>query len=116
MTFPSKEESARTLAQKHYELESGLTKIFWFKGPSDAADNSREPIKLLEVNEDTFSSGVMPLHFAAMPSMGIPYPSVIVEVTPDEYNLIEAKKLSLPKNWETPKELPKAVCATTVTK
>lgn len=104
----TKEESARILAQKHFELDDGLRTILWFKGTNEAEANAREPIKLLEVNAATVSSGVMPLHFAAVPSMGIPYPSVIVEVTPDEYKRIEKKELSLPKNWLTHQELPKA--------
>lgn len=102
----SKEASARTLAQKHYESDCGLKTILWYTGAGESEENTREPIKLLEVNATTVSSGVMPLHFAAVPSMGIPYASVIVQVTPDEFNRIESKELPLPKNWLVRKELP----------
>lgn len=108
----SKEDSARILAQKHYETDCGLKAVMWYTGASESEDNTREPIKLLEVNSATVSSGVMPLHFAALPSMGIPYASVIVQVTPDEFKLIESKELALPKNWLVRKELPKTVCTT----
>jgi len=108
----SKEESARRLAQKHFESDDGLKTILWIMGSSESEDNAREPIKLLQVNATTVSSGVMPMHFAAVPSMGIPYPSVIVEVTPDEYRRIGIKKLSFPKNWLTHQELPKAAPST----
>jgi hypothetical protein len=41
----------------------------------------------------------MPLKFDAAPASGIDYPSVIVEVTPDEYESIKKNELSLPIGW-----------------
>ena len=110
----SREDSARILAQKHYETDGDLKAVLWFTGSSESEQNDREPIKLLEVNAGTVSSGIMPLHFAAIPAMGISYPSVIVQVTPEEFKRIERKELSLPKNWLTHKELPKADCTAAV--
>jgi len=69
--------------------------------------NPIEPIKLLEVNKDTVSSGVMPLHFGPAPASGILFPSVIVEVTPEEFKRIKAKDLLLPSGWFLDAELPK---------
>jgi hypothetical protein len=43
--------------------------------------------------------GIMPLGFSPAPTYGIHYPSVIVEVTPDEYERIQAKELELPQGW-----------------
>ena len=63
-----------------------------------------EPIKLLEVNENTVAAGVMPLYFGPAPASGIPYPSVIVEVTgehsvmvpgPDGHMTASARDLSV---------------------
>ena len=65
------------------------------------------PIKLLEVNADTAPSGVMPLHFGPAPAGGIPYPSVIVEVTPDEFERIRAHELKLPDGWTIGEEYPR---------
>ncbi len=99
----SKDVVAKRLARKHFEIEGGLTHIFRITGTAEASDS--EPIKLLEVNEATVPSGVMPLHFGAAPASGIPYPSVIVEVTPEEYEKIVAQTVKLPKGWLIGEEL-----------
>jgi len=49
----------------------------------------------------------MPLHFGPIPASGVPFPSVIVEVTPDEYERIQRRELKLPAGWENGEELPK---------
>ena len=99
--------AAKRLAEKHYEVEDGLMQIFRLTGKAEASRT--EPIKLLEVNENTVSSGVMPLHFGAAPASGIAFPSIIVEVTPDEFTKIKAHELKLPKDWEIGEELPKVL-------
>jgi hypothetical protein len=105
----SKDAAARRLALTHFEIEDGLTHIFRITGPAEVEENESEPIKLLEVNEATVPSGVMPLHFGAAPARGIPYPSIIVEVTPDEFEQIIAQAVKLPKGWAIGEELPKPV-------
>ena len=93
------EEVAKLLAQRHYSFEPSITEIRTpcAAGPSDSGQN--EPIKLLEVNANTVPSGILPLRFDAAPGSGIPYPSVIVEVTPDEYEKIKNNELRLPDGW-----------------
>jgi hypothetical protein len=34
-----------------------------------------------------------------MPSAGIHYPSIIVEVTPEEFDRIQSQELKLPAGW-----------------
>lgn len=102
-----KAEAAKELAKKHYQIEAGLTQIFRITERVEVEVIRAEPIKLLEVNEDTVPSGVMPLHFGPAPASGIPYPSVIVEVTPDEFKKIQSRELKLPEGWEIGEELPK---------
>ena len=46
-----------------------------------------EPIKFLEVNAATVPTGVMPLQFGPVPASGIAFSSVIIEVTPDEFEI-----------------------------
>ncbi|MHB1426356.1 MAG: hypothetical protein ACYC3I_24600 [Gemmataceae bacterium] len=99
--------AARELAKKHYEVEDGLMRIFRLTGKAEVEASRSEPIKLLEVNENTVPSGVMPLHFGPVPAIGIPFPSIIVEVTPDEFTKIKKRELKLPKDWEIGEELPK---------
>ncbi|MDB5309459.1 MAG: hypothetical protein JWO38_3661 [Gemmataceae bacterium] len=104
----SKDEAARNLARKHYQVEDGLTRIFRIKGSAEVEVSEAEPIKLLEVNTTTVPSGVMPLNFGPAPASGIPYPSVIVEVTPAEFEKIKADELKLPAGWKIGEELPKS--------
>ena len=67
-----------------------------------------ERIILLEVNSNTVPAGIMPLHFSPVPSAGIHYhPSVIMEVTPDEFEKIQTGELKLPNNWTMGEEIPK---------
>lgn len=102
-----REDVAKRLAQAHYRIEPAITQIFtiWDKPEYETLPNS--PIKLLEVNENTIPSGIMPLRFDPVPASGISYPSVIVEVTPDEYEKIQNHELKLPEGWRIGIPLPR---------
>jgi hypothetical protein len=102
-----KKAVARELVSKHYEVEEGLTHVYWITSPSENASNPMEPIKLLEVNENTVPSGILPLQFGPSPASGIDYPSVIVEVTPGEFARIRSGQLGLPNGWTLGAEIPK---------
>jgi hypothetical protein len=102
-----KDEVAKNLAHKHYEIEPGITRIFKLLDKPELEGLSSTPIKLLEINVDTAPSGIMPLYFGPVPSSGIPYPSVIVEVTPDEFERIKVKELELPNGWAIAEEYAK---------
>ncbi len=95
----SKDDEARDLAQRHYQIEPGITQILRITDRPDVEVSRAEPIKLLEVNQATVPSGIMPLQFGPDPASGIHYPSVIVEVTPEEFQKIQARELSLPPGW-----------------
>lgn len=89
------EESA-ALARAHYEVEPGLRAIYRL----ESADPNDHRIKLLEVNEQTVPTGIVPVGFPAHPASGLHYPSVVIEVTPQEYEAIQRKQLNLPTSWE----------------
>ena len=74
-----KDEIARKLAEMHYQVEPGITQIFLLRGAPRAEASKREPIKLLEVNEETIPTGIMPLQFGARPDKGVPYPCVTLK-------------------------------------
>ena len=95
----NKDDEARKLARTHYEIEAGITQILRIEDRADVEVQPAEPIILLEVNENTVPSGVMPIQFGPNPAAGIHYPSVIVEVTPEEYVKILSKELKLPPGW-----------------
>ena len=88
-------------------MEAGLTQVFLIADQAPGDDVRAEPIKLLEVNADTVASGIMPLHFGAAPASGIPYPSIIIEVTPDEFDKIQSNEMKLPEGWTIGEELPR---------
>jgi hypothetical protein len=90
---------ARSLARKHYEAEDGLQRIFRITGSAELEMRPVEPIKLLEVNTNTVPSEILPVSFGPAPASGIPYASVIVEVSPEEFAKIQTYELTLPKGW-----------------
>ena len=95
----TKDDEARRLAEVHYEVEPGMTHIFRIIGIDEAEVCPEEPIKLLEVNENTVPVGIMPLGFAPVPEHGIHHQSIIVEISPDEYEKIRSNELDLPRGW-----------------
>jgi hypothetical protein len=105
--MPTKEEALRILAEAHYDLEPEITQIYRLKAKPEQEQLAAEPIKLLQINGATIPSGVMPLRFGALPDRGIPFPSVIVEVTPAEFQKIKASELPLPKGWTLGDEIPR---------
>jgi len=102
-----RETVARELAHKHYEIETGLTHVYWINSTVETGRGATEPIKLLEVNENTVPSGIMPLQFGPSPAFGVHYPSVIVEVTPNEFARIRSGELRLPEGWTVGEEIPR---------
>ncbi len=89
------------------KCNTSLTPIFRLHSKAELEANRAEPIQLLEVNENAVPSDVMPLHFGTAPTIGIPFPSIIVEVAPEEFTKIQKRELHLPKDWEIGEELPK---------
>lgn len=77
-------ETAKSLAKAHFELEPDIKHIHLIL-PFDNNDPN-DPIKLLEVVEGSIERGIEPIGFTADPARGIEYPSVIIEVSPAEYN------------------------------
>lgn len=100
--MPDKQDVAALLAKAHVEIEPSLERIVRLVSPNE--DEAGEPVKLLEVTRETSASGIVPVAFGADPP-GVPYPSVVVEVTPEEYEQIRAGTLSLPSGWKLDVEL-----------
>jgi hypothetical protein len=105
--MPNKDEEAKQLAQKHYQIEAGMTSIFRLSGSAEVEVNVYEPIKLLEVNENTIPSGIMPIQFGPAPASGVHFDSIILEVTPDEFQKIHRGELILPNGWTIGEQIPK---------
>ncbi len=95
----SKEAVALRLAEAHYAVEPGIELIIQLLASPEREADPKEPIKLLEVNPDTTASGIHPLFFGPHAASGIFHPSVIVEITPDEYEQIQRDPSLLPNGW-----------------
>lgn len=102
-----KRQTARLLAESHYRTDQSIVRIVTVMAGPEAEARPSEPVKLLEVNEATVPLGIRPLGFSAQPEGGIDFPSVIVEVTPDEFQEIRAGRLPLPNGWRLGEEIPR---------
>lgn len=100
-------DQSRRLAAVHFDLEDGITQIFRLVVAGEAEARPDEPIKLLEVNQNTIAAGIMPLQFAPAPDAGFHAPSIIVEVTPQEFDQLRRSELSLPAGWSIGEEIPR---------
>ena len=100
----SKLETAASLAKAHFAVEPNLKHIHLIEPVDDRDPNN--PIKLLEVVEGTIERGIEPVSFTADPAHGIEYPSIVVEISPTEYEAIRDGKLDLGNhNWTVGREL-----------
>jgi hypothetical protein len=93
--MPTKAEVARSLAEQHFRIEEGLERIFIMR---TGLDDPREPIKLLEVNANTFPTGsIEPIPFSS--TVDVPFVTEIAEISPDEFVRLERGELTLPAGW-----------------
>jgi hypothetical protein len=95
----SKEAVARRLIESHLDVEPTLSRVVRLLAPGDSESDPKEPIKLLEVNSNTPEQGVFPIPLGADPSSEIWFRSVVIEVTPREFEMIRAGSLALPNGW-----------------
>jgi hypothetical protein len=106
---PTKDQTATLLANKHFAIEPGIIHIFRLRTKADDEARDAEPIKLLEVSEHTIPMGIRPIGFGPIARRGIPYSSVVIEVSPEEFGRIQSGELLLPNGWVIDAELRKPV-------
>ena len=104
MSISSKLDSAKKLAQMHFEVEPDLKRVFVL-GPI-REDDPREPIKLLEVVEGAIESGVEPIAFPSDSSHGVDFPSIIVELSTREFAELHSEAINFKgRTWTIEQEL-----------
>jgi hypothetical protein len=96
----TKDEAARELAEWHFGVEPELRRVI--RIVTDNEDEPNEPIKLLEVNAATVATGSVEA-YAFAPSPSVPFPTVIAEITPEEYERIQREEIRLPSGWSLAK-------------
>lgn len=87
---------AAELAQAHVEDDPNTTKVYFVEGVADE-------VRLVEVSGSLGNGGpgeVLPVRFEAQPDEGVPYPSVVVLLSPSEWDAVENDQLKLPPGWE----------------
>jgi hypothetical protein len=89
---PTKDEVARELAAWHFRVEPDLKAVFVLRS------EAHEPIRLLEVNAATVTTGsVEPFAFA--PTKETPFATVVAEITPEEFERVRRDEIKLPSGW-----------------
>jgi hypothetical protein len=100
----SKLETAKDLARYHFRVEPDLKHVFLLDPIRE--DDPREPIKLLEVVEGTLETDFEPVAFAANPGRGVAYPSLILEISPRQFNELQGGELRVnEQTWRLASEL-----------
>lgn len=105
--MPGKDDTAAELAQSHFSVEPDIVAIYRVVA-AEREDQPSEPVKLLEVNKHTPPAGIRPVHFGPDPAVGIHHASVVIEVTPEEYEKVRRGELRLPNGWELEREYRRA--------
>lgn len=85
-------ETARELALAHRREDPETREVYLADAPDE--------VRLVEVSGSVGYTGeVLPFRFAAKPDLGIPYPSVVVLLSPEEWTELRGGKLALPQGW-----------------
>ncbi|WP_437630701.1 hypothetical protein [Sorangium sp. So ce854] len=88
------DEVAKHLAEAHKKADPDIQQIYMVEDPTGAE------VRLVEVSGSVgYTGAVMPFRFAARPDLDIPYPSVVILLSPEEKTLLDRKELELPDTW-----------------
>jgi len=84
-------KQAEDLAQANREVEPTISDVYWFP--------HAEEVRLVEIDTSVSASPdgeVHPFHFRPSPSDGLPAPSDVALISPEEFG-----KAKLPDDWGT---------------
>jgi hypothetical protein len=85
-------EIAKKLAEYHRSADPSTSEIF--------LSPSQSEIRLIEVSKEVPNSNeVLAISFKAAPEDGIPYPSVVILLSPKEWDSVQSGLLALPESW-----------------
>ncbi len=93
-------QAAEVLAELHKKEDPSTSAVYL----AEADDE----IRLVEVSGSIDTAGeILPFRFAANPEAGVEYPSVVVLLSPEEWERVDRGKLKLPRGWGSAKKLRK---------
>lgn len=95
-------DAAKVLAAAHRAEDPQTSAVFLGDDPHNSA------VRLVEVSGSVESTGeVLPFRFRANPGQGVPFESVIILLSDDEWQRLTRGELRLPDGWGTPEKLNK---------
>lgn len=94
--MPDKDTVAADLINWHFKVEPGLVTVYRVTNENEA--DPKEPIKLIEVNAQTVATGSFEAYGFA-PTREVPFPTLIAEVTPDEFAEL-CRSGKIPPGWD----------------
>lgn len=87
-------DTAVSLAASHRKHDPSTTEILW------APNEAMTEIRFIEVSAAMLTSGeVFPFRFNPAPEKGIDYASIVVLLSLDEWDEVQAGRLELPQGW-----------------
>lgn len=92
-----KDKVAKDLIDWHFRVEPGMRAVYRMLSLDE--DSEDEPIKLLEVSEDTLDTGRVDA-FVFGPTEDIPCSTVIAIVSGHEMEQITSGQIKLPEGWD----------------
>lgn len=94
---------ATDLANAHKAEDPG-TKAVYLAGGSESSSE----VRLVEVSGSLAASGeILPFRFAPNSAQGVPYASVVVLLSPEDWERVERGDLFLPDGWGSASDLKK---------
>lgn len=84
-------EQAAALAKENRHGDASIQQVYWFP------DKNNREVRLVEITDDvpkTEDKDVHPFYFRPQPADGLPFPSGIALIRPDEFG-----NLILPAGW-----------------
>lgn len=94
------DQVAKELADAHRKEDPETREVFLAPHPAE--------VRLVEVSASLAPSGeVLPFRFAPSPEHGVPYTSVVVLLSIDDWTRLQRGDLRLPPDWGTPSSLKK---------
>jgi hypothetical protein len=85
------EETARLLAEEHRREDEEMRDVFWVPATDE--------VRLIEVTSAiTDRNEVLPFRFTA-DGPDVPYPSVVILLSPGDWQRVEASQLPLPPSF-----------------
>ena len=92
---PSRDQVAEWLAKQHFAADPGITDVWYLP------DSPEQEIRLIEVNAlltGLSDEDIIPVDFG-FDVEGLNYTLLVVDVTPDQWQRLQAGALPLPEHW-----------------